>query len=170
MDVLHPECSICLTAKPQEEMVLLHGRHTFHAACVKPWLLQKGSCPLCRSNDSVCAIILAADPFVAAMMNQRMPVSAYTEEYVTVSGWVACTPAEKDQMFQWIRKHRIRMHLIPGTRPHVYTLVEDDEFDRSAVLQEEGFEISDALRNAVSAIFDLPVAHAQPPYGDFYVE
>jgi hypothetical protein len=171
MDECPIECPICLTAKPQEEMVVLHGSHTFHAACVKPWLLQKGSCPLCRSNDSVCAIIVAADPWVACIMDGYIRVSAYTEEYAEVKGWVACTPAEKDRMFGCIKyiHNKIPMYLSPGTRPHVYTLYEDDDVDRTAMLQE-GFEMMDPLRDAVSAIMAFPVVHAQPPYGDFYVE
>ncbi|CAJ1451752.1 unnamed protein product [Effrenium voratum] len=45
------ECSICLAhLLPSEEAVQLPcaARHTFHNDCVRPWLMQNVTCPLCR--------------------------------------------------------------------------------------------------------------------------
>ena len=42
-------CSICLDGMCKgEETLQLSCQHTFHAACLRPWLARSGSCPLCK--------------------------------------------------------------------------------------------------------------------------
>ncbi|KAH7306586.1 hypothetical protein KP509_22G020700 [Ceratopteris richardii] len=50
-DVLARDCCICLEAFEAQEMVqrVPSCGHSFHHACIYPWLLLHGSCPLCRS-------------------------------------------------------------------------------------------------------------------------
>lgn len=42
------QCAICLDFDEEIEWRLLPCSHTFHADCVDPWLLQRGTCPSCR--------------------------------------------------------------------------------------------------------------------------
>lgn len=46
------QCAICFeTFKAGEHVrVLPHCNHVFHARCLDPWLLKKGSCPMCRCS------------------------------------------------------------------------------------------------------------------------
>eukprot|EP00658_Telonema_sp_P-2_P002801 TRINITY_DN11036_c0_g1_i1.p1 TRINITY_DN11036_c0_g1~~TRINITY_DN11036_c0_g1_i1.p1 ORF type:complete len:344 (+),score=62.39 TRINITY_DN11036_c0_g1_i1:28-1032(+) len=56
----HCSCSICLNDFAQEDHDLLQmpcGHH-FHQDCLKPWLAQRNTCPVCRSK-------LAVSPAVA---------------------------------------------------------------------------------------------------------
>ena len=50
-------CSICFQEyKEDEKIATLKCKHTFHSACVKPWLEKRenNSCPLCRSSVIKC--------------------------------------------------------------------------------------------------------------------
>lgn len=44
-------CSVCMEDMQEGERVrAVHGcDHLFHAACVEPWLLSRGTCPMCRT-------------------------------------------------------------------------------------------------------------------------
>jgi hypothetical protein len=45
-------CSICLNEfEPLHKVSLLKCKHAFHATCVKPWLSQQTSCPICRKDQ-----------------------------------------------------------------------------------------------------------------------
>lgn len=45
-------CAVCMEALQQGERVrALRGcDHLFHQACVEPWLLSRGTCPMCRAT------------------------------------------------------------------------------------------------------------------------
>ena len=54
------QCPVCLTDIVQpgdnatdEKLQVLACGHTFHAACIGPWLKRKQSCPLCRAPCNV---------------------------------------------------------------------------------------------------------------------
>lgn len=50
---LDEPCTICLeNFKEKDECIILKCKHTFHKSCVRNWLLQRNSCPLCRSPAS----------------------------------------------------------------------------------------------------------------------
>ena len=42
------QCGICLDVNEEASWRLLPCSHMFHAECVDPWLLQRGTCPCCR--------------------------------------------------------------------------------------------------------------------------
>lgn len=43
-------CSICLASFLNgEELISLPCRHLFHPGCIRPWLLRKALCPLCKA-------------------------------------------------------------------------------------------------------------------------
>lgn len=44
------ECGICLDVSDHLEWRLLPCSHYFHCSCVDPWLVQHGTCPVCRFN------------------------------------------------------------------------------------------------------------------------
>jgi hypothetical protein len=42
-------CSICNSNLDEGENIYdLNCKHLFHSNCLKPWLLKKSTCPLCR--------------------------------------------------------------------------------------------------------------------------
>lgn len=46
-------CSICLNAEQeaeQEEMVKTKCAHIFHSKCLAKWVIQKTTCPMCRTS------------------------------------------------------------------------------------------------------------------------
>ncbi|XP_046347588.1 E3 ubiquitin-protein ligase ZNRF3-like [Haliotis rufescens] len=44
-------CAICLEGYQEEQVLrVLPCNHDFHRICVDPWLLNKGTCPLCKVN------------------------------------------------------------------------------------------------------------------------
>ncbi|XP_027768008.1 probable E3 ubiquitin-protein ligase RHY1A [Solanum pennellii] len=44
-------CSICLSVYENEENIgALQCGHEYHTDCIKPWLLKKNDCPLCRGS------------------------------------------------------------------------------------------------------------------------
>ena len=46
-------CTICLEDfEAKQECIVLRCKHAFHKKCVKNWLLQNNSCPLCRQPAS----------------------------------------------------------------------------------------------------------------------
>ena len=50
------ECVICTSPFADEENVTelkCHAKHIFHAECLKPWLENKMSCPICREEVRV---------------------------------------------------------------------------------------------------------------------
>lgn len=106
-------CAICLN-DTQNQQPLLCG-HAFHGACVDPWLLKHGSCPLCRARDCTQAIIYASDFTVAAAMDGFKPVSQFCEAGVVVHGWVLHSAAELAQMNQYVKRHEmVFMQLTQG--------------------------------------------------------
>jgi len=53
------DCTICLNAMhPKKERVVgLRCGHQYHKTCVKEWLLQKNTCPLCRTVIELSSVI-----------------------------------------------------------------------------------------------------------------
>lgn len=50
-DVMNCDCSICLTSFSRGEMLIslpCDNRHSFHADCIRKWLLKTNACPLCQ--------------------------------------------------------------------------------------------------------------------------
>lgn len=50
-EVNNPDCSICLAAFEQGEMLTslpCDKKHSFHSACIRQWLERQNSCPLCQ--------------------------------------------------------------------------------------------------------------------------
>jgi hypothetical protein len=45
-------CTVCMeTLRDGDRVRAVHGcDHLFHAACVEPWLLSRGTCPMCRAE------------------------------------------------------------------------------------------------------------------------
>lgn len=44
-------CSVCLENFVEGELIrTVPCFHQFHAACVDPWLRQRGTCPVCKSG------------------------------------------------------------------------------------------------------------------------
>lgn len=49
---LESECSICLCEFEQDEDVMkLTCLHQFHPGCIKQWLEQHSTCPICRVSQ-----------------------------------------------------------------------------------------------------------------------
>jgi hypothetical protein len=49
----HEQCAICTCAyEVGEELMKLPCSHEFHVVCIKPWLISKHSCPICRFDIS----------------------------------------------------------------------------------------------------------------------
>lgn len=42
------ECAVCLCTEKDVMVVELFCKHTFHTACIRPWLAQNDKCPMCR--------------------------------------------------------------------------------------------------------------------------
>ena len=146
------QCVICLNSKTAAREVSLACGHAFHATCLEPWLLQKGSCPLCRASNVLTAAIYAANPAVALEMQGFKPVTPFFKDGVQLSGWVVYTPADMERVYQWMR----------GTH---MVLVQDDIYHMDALhvwLYKEN-----VLDGILSSLRQQP---QQPPYGDFYVE
>lgn len=59
-DAACPICAERFVDDPYPLVVELpcHGRHTFDLECVGPWLLSKGTCPMCRKDLTVCVFLL----------------------------------------------------------------------------------------------------------------
>ena len=55
------QCSVCLDkiSTDKEEQIKLGCRHTFHSDCVLLWLLEKATCPLCRTPATETELNLA---------------------------------------------------------------------------------------------------------------
>lgn len=50
-DLLRTECTLCLEKyNLVQEVSRLPCRHCFHTECIRLWLYQQRSCPLCRGN------------------------------------------------------------------------------------------------------------------------
>jgi hypothetical protein len=50
-NLLDEQCTICLNNFLKDEIITtLSCSHVFHSPCLKQWMLQKTTCPLCRSN------------------------------------------------------------------------------------------------------------------------
>jgi hypothetical protein len=52
-EVENDECSICLTSFEMGEMLIslpCHQRHSFHANCIREWLVRQNVCPLCHKS------------------------------------------------------------------------------------------------------------------------
>jgi hypothetical protein len=50
-DVNNPTCSICLCSFDLGEMLIClpcDARHSFHASCIRDWLVRQNACPLCQ--------------------------------------------------------------------------------------------------------------------------
>ena len=50
-DVVNCECAICLSEFEMGEMLIslpCHERHSFHANCIREWLVRQNVCPLCQ--------------------------------------------------------------------------------------------------------------------------
>ena len=45
-------CIICIDNLSNDYATLQCGHH-FHRACVKPWMLRRQSCPICRQHDAI---------------------------------------------------------------------------------------------------------------------
>lgn len=145
------ECVVCISSKTAARVSLSCG-HAFHESCVEPWLLQKGSCPLCRDNNVASALIYAANPEVKFEMQDFKPVTPFWEDGVPMSGWVVYTRAELDRVNHWMRDNHMvfvqdEMHHMDNT--HVW-MFKQNALDRM--------------------LSDLRQQPQQPPYGDFYVE
>jgi Ring finger domain len=176
-------CSICLDDMKETDESSLYCGHTFHTVCVEPWLLQQGSCPLCRSTDSVKGIIIAADPMVALRMNRWKPVASFRKEYFKthMSGWVAYTQADMDCIVQWVNLERpINMALVRGASlfteaaTAAYLLVEEHEEDNDHYFDSTDASSEDEDDDYIQLSFVASISSAphqqQPPYGNFYVE
>lgn len=48
---MNSDCSICLESikKSEHRIILKRCKHQFHKDCIMNWILQKNSCPLCRT-------------------------------------------------------------------------------------------------------------------------
>ena len=159
------ECVICITSQAASRVSLSCG-HAFHSTCVEPWLLQKGSCPLCRSDDSVEALVYSSNPFLTSEMYGFKPVTQFLEDGILCSGWVIYTSNEMGHVMEWLNKKQLFLH--QGTNTNVkstlkvYMIVEDDVF-----FQDEDDE-------DINIDIPLPIFFIQepqqPPYGDFYVD
>lgn len=54
-DVVNSECAICLTDFELGEMLIslpCHERHSFHANCIREWLVRQNTCPLCQKTTN----------------------------------------------------------------------------------------------------------------------
>jgi hypothetical protein len=52
-DVVNSECAICLMEFEMGEMLIslpCHHRHSFHANCIREWLVRQNVCPLCQKT------------------------------------------------------------------------------------------------------------------------
>lgn len=50
-----PDCPVCLSVLTESEELCFctcTSKHVFHAACVKPWVAQHKSCPVCRGRSA----------------------------------------------------------------------------------------------------------------------
>ncbi len=66
-----PFCAICREQFAREERAMrLPCAHPFHAECVRPWLAQRNSCPLCRHE------MPTGDADIDARLNQSAAVAA----------------------------------------------------------------------------------------------
>jgi hypothetical protein len=66
-----PFCAICREQFAREECAMrLPCAHPFHAECVRPWLAQRNSCPLCRHE------MPTGDADIDARLNQSAAVAA----------------------------------------------------------------------------------------------
>lgn len=161
------ECVICINSKAASRVSLYCG-HAFHITCVEPWLLQKGTCPMCRSNDSVEALIYSSNPFLTSKMYGFKPVSQFLEDGILSSGWVIYTPDEMGQVMEWLNKKHLFLHQGANTNAastlKVYMIVEDDVF----------YQNDDEVGEDINIDIPLPIIFIQepqqPPYGDFYVD
>lgn len=46
------DCPICFDSIRQNEGFALPCMHVFHPRCIRPWLMENDSCPVCRRNVS----------------------------------------------------------------------------------------------------------------------
>jgi len=44
------DCPICFDSICQNEGVALPCMHAFHPRCIRPWLMEKDTCPVCRRS------------------------------------------------------------------------------------------------------------------------
>jgi len=43
------DCSICLETQKEKELTILRCKHTFHQKCMRKWLENNRTCPMCRT-------------------------------------------------------------------------------------------------------------------------
>ena len=84
-------CVICLTSFAAAQGCELPCGHDFHRACVSPWLVKHGDCPLCRH--------------ACCRLRSEEPIGAQNREYA-----LACqrdTAADTTFNVQHVRKMRL---------------------------------------------------------------
>jgi hypothetical protein len=82
-------CSICMEDLAEGERVraVRSCQHLFHAACVEPWLLSHGTCPMCRSAAvAVQAAPAALSSTTEAIQSLLAAMSQLQPEQAPVSG------------------------------------------------------------------------------------
>ncbi len=47
-DAVCPVCTEALAVGDEVQLLPCHAKHTFHVACLAPWLAQSNACPVCR--------------------------------------------------------------------------------------------------------------------------
>ncbi|CAM9477844.1 unnamed protein product [Phaeothamnion confervicola] len=93
-------CSICLFEfEPADKLRQLPCRHLFHPHCLGPWLLQHGSCPMCKANvrsgmsAAIAATAAAARTRTAAAASARASGAAEPGAAVGDDGDLSFTTA-----------------------------------------------------------------------------
>lgn len=70
---VHAVCSVCRDSL--QSGVILPCKHSYHLDCIKPWLLQRNNCPLCRYE------VPTGDPVVDAKLNAKPAPTANDDNY-----------------------------------------------------------------------------------------
>jgi hypothetical protein len=59
-DAEEPTCAVCLCdLEPGDLLRALPCGHSYHTACVDPWLLESQTCPLCKDNVAARTLVNA---------------------------------------------------------------------------------------------------------------
>ena len=107
------QCPVCLQDMPSAceqqssnaELQVLECSHTFHAACIGPWLQRKQSCPLCRAPCNV--VVATATPPAATLARARRPHRCGNPTVIVFRNGPYCTGC-----LRWLAEHE---DFVPAT-------------------------------------------------------
>ncbi len=153
--------------------------HSFHTACLEPWLLLNATCPECRhpAPDSGC-IVLATDALVVEHMKRwkpvtRLPVQPFrpaSDEQEPLGGWVLYHSNDLTGAVIWMGEHPLPLELAdyqlvlrPALRPAPSKHCPPVLFMEARYPQDLESLGAEAL-GLVGAVVEQ-----DPPFGDFWV-